>query len=59
MTAGQPLNPRRQGYALRFPELRKYSAERMRKEFLTERMMDQLDRCRDDDARRVLLGIRT
>jgi hypothetical protein len=31
----------------------------MRKEFLTERMMDQLDRCRDDDARRVLLGIRT
>jgi hypothetical protein len=59
MRAGRPLNPRRQAWALRFPELRKHSANHLRRRLLTERMMDHLDRCRDDEARRVLLGIRT
>ena len=49
---GQPINARRQHYARDFG-ISKNWARRL----LTEEAMDTLDRCADDSARRVLLGV--
>lgn len=51
---GRPRDERREAYTARFGLKRTHRAQRD----LTQRLMDQLDGCKDDEARKVLLGIR-
>jgi hypothetical protein len=48
-----PLDPRRREIFERFG----VPLTRRRLWGLTEEMMDQIDRCKDDSARRIMLGV--
>jgi len=50
--SGPKPNPRRQAYITRYKITQKMNAR-----FLTIKFMDQLDLCRSEAARRILLGI--
>jgi hypothetical protein len=52
MNLGRPCDPRRQMYADRF-----YLTEKVAKHGLTDAFLDQLDKCKDDASRRLLLGV--
>jgi hypothetical protein len=54
MQVGRPADPRRALYAERFGLNLKKKAV---KDALCTKMLDRLDRCRDDDFRKVLMGI--
>ena len=49
---GRPPNLRREAYVERF-----HLTQKNMKRYLSNSFMDQLDRCKDDEARRLLLGV--
>lgn len=51
---GRPRDERREAYTVCFALKRTQKVQRN----LTQRLLDQLDRCKDDEARKLLLGIR-
>lgn len=52
LKTGRPADPRRENYRVRFSLSRKRTDNRMR-----PADFDQLDRCKSDEARRILLGV--
>lgn len=51
---GRPRDERREAYTVRFGLKRTTKVQRS----VTQRLLNQLDGCQDDEARKVILGIR-